>query len=133
MKNLGVPVEEWFVFKPEALKYLNKVVSEIRLMSSGDPYLEKLVDNFSTRYVERVEGGMCRNCGHSHGSQFEFRFEMDRGRPFKGHMYCIKHSSIWRAGLLDGQVFLEASEKNLDGQMLLDAIREIVVQEVWES
>jgi hypothetical protein len=133
MKNSRIPIEEWFVFKPEALKYLNKVASEIRLMSSGDPYLERLVDSFSTRCVKYFMGGMCKDCGYSHGRQFEFRFDMDGGRPFKGHLYCVRHRSVWRAGSLDGQVFLDTSEKDLDGQTLLDAIREIVVQEVWES
>lgn len=127
-----IPVEEWFVFRPEAETYLNKVASEIRLMASGDAMLERLIRFMPERHVEYVEyGAKCRNCGYWHGNQFEFRFEMDRGRPTKGHLYAMRGSTIVRVGS-DCEAFLESDAKNVEGKDLLNAIREIVIESVMQ-
>lgn len=119
---------EWFVFKTEALDYLNKIASEIRMMSSGDPLLQRVVERMVVRHVSvaLIEWTSV--------FEYKFHFEVDRGRPFKGYTYNVRDNGValvlWQMGS-DNRTMLPIYFDELDGQRLLDAIREMLVADVF--
>jgi len=126
---MEIQVDEWFVFKPEALRYLNKVASEIRMRSSDDPLLQRMADLMAVQHVSYSR------IGHTVAFEHAFYFEVDRGRPFKGYRYNVRDNGhalvLWQMGS-DNRVEIPAYFDELEGQHLLDAIREMIVQDVLQ-
>jgi hypothetical protein len=124
---MEIPIEEWFVFKLEALRYLNKVASEIRMRSSNDPLLQRTADFIAVQHVSYSR------IGYTAAFEHAFHFEVDRGRPFKGYRYNVRDNGeglvLWQMGT-DNRVLVPIYFDELEGQHLLDAIREMLVADV---
>jgi len=125
MGKYDIPVEDWFLFKTEALTYLNGVACEIRLKGTRDPMLSRirLLTNFVDANVRSASRIDCT-----------FQFEMDRGRMWKGHYYRVVVmnnvcSHIYRLGSAE-DACLGMELPDLRGQDLMDAIREYLVLDV---
>lgn len=132
---MEVPVEDWYVFKPEALRYLNLVATEIRIKASRDPLMGRVAERLAVHNVHHV--GIARGRCPELNDRFEFHFEMDRGRQFKGHRYDVHYGAdnlpeLRRMGS-DSRIPLgDFNLEDLEGQDLLDAIREIVVHDIMK-
>lgn len=126
MRVKEIPAEEWFIHKPEALDYLKKVASEIRIVTSNDRMIAELRDKLRERHVVNVAVWPAR---------VGFHFEMDRGRPHKGHLYGVAsrydRSELMRIGS-EKSAEMSCTVDSVSGQHLLDAIREIFVDDILQ-
>jgi hypothetical protein len=136
-----IPTEDWFIYKQEALNYVNEIVREIHWL---DPRLEKYHHMLPIKHVKTISPitGESRT---QWGYGFWFHFEIDRGRPQKGHIYRIYPTENfvelqrcgdihYKRGKTDPKcIYIECNIFNLTGEMLLDALREYVILEVLES
>jgi len=119
-------MQDWFIYRPEALSYLNKIAAEVRIVTSSDRMIAELRDKLRERHVRSV---IWRR------AHIGFHFEVDRGRPHKGYLYGVDY---WRSRVALLQVGSEncaempCTLENLSGQHLLDAIREMLVESVLE-
>jgi len=115
---------DWFVFKPEALEYLNKIAAEYRIVTSSDRMTAELADKLRERHLRLVG---------SYSGRLGFHFEVDRGRPRKGYLYGIanlrKHMALMQVGS-DRCADMPCTSETMSGQHLLDAIREMLVEDV---
>lgn len=132
MGKYDIAIEDWYVLRDEAIEYLNRVAGEMRIRGSFDPMLSRL--HPLTNFVD-VKLGLGRVVIYT------FQFEMDRGRPFKGHYYEVRVTDgtctdMWRVGNWEtGRLrFDETGEplalSDLTGQRLLDLIRLYMVYDV---
>lgn len=118
---------DWFVFKSEALEYLNRVASEIRMLASSDPLLQRIVERMAVRHVSGTL------CSFTPNYEYAFYFEVDRGRFFRGYRYGIRDDGdglMLRQMGSDNRMLIPIYFDELEGQHLLDTIREMLVQDV---
>lgn len=80
---------EWFISKPEAEAYLNKVAAEIHILWSKDPMLERVHGMLQKKFVVQ---GSAYYPNLSRTNVLEFHFEADLGRMWKGNVYHLKRS-----------------------------------------
>jgi hypothetical protein len=140
-----IPTEEWFLFGDKALNYANEIVREIHWL---DPRLEKYHHVLPIKHVSTTSpfpwGGKTQ-----WGYGFWFHFEMDRGRPHCGHVYRVypipdMQGNIielsrcgdihYKRGRIDPRyITINCSVFDLTGEILLDAIRNYIVEEVLGS
>jgi hypothetical protein len=130
-----IPLQDWFLVKPEAQIFLDQVAREIRWLATEDRFLERFTLLLKPKYVELRDFQYNSRYEENEytGKRFFFRFELDRGRPHKGHTYKISAPGIMeRLGSpnLEPIIFNTSSVCDITGENLLDAIRELCVMEV---
>lgn len=116
MHTYEVSVDELYGQMSES--YLRSVVAEVNLRSITDPFFDSVKAQVVNRHVWRGSG-----------RTFHFKFDPGhRGRPWTGPQYRLDSDSMLLSSR-GGSVHIRGK---LTHESLLDAVREILVQEVME-